>query len=505
MNCDLGYIRPKLFITFYSITILDMSMLDSIIKNFDANLLRDCGIIAERLGVSFLPDPDYVLRPSTLRCTITPRVFSEKMFSKVVQVVPIFQKLIHAIAEDLEWLLEVLEPATRKDEFTRRLCDIARDLYARKLDTSKSLSIQGRSSIPHLPIYALRSDYMTTDLDTRILQVEVNTMSSGFANAAEALSIFHEYFRVRTGFESPGTSPINRPGQGLARGLAYAHMEFFRLYSLNSKILFIVEPKERNEVDQRLLEIELLRSHGIGIVRKTLVEVHKDCELSIDGHLVGKGQTFSVAYFRAGYSPNHYPDESAWEARALIERSSAFKCPTILGQLAGTKKVQQTWYSDGGSVLGRFGIDGGERAQLLDLFAVQADPSVNTEIVSRALADPSGWILKPQREGGGNNLFKEDLKRALLDKSVEDLQQYVLMERMRPNSQAAIVSKSNPNGSGIMVEKLTETVCEVGIFSFYIPGSIDEYTGHLVRTKDFSVDEGGVNAGFAYLDTVCLV
>jgi hypothetical protein len=48
-----------------------------------------------------------------------------------------------------------------------------------------------------------------------------------------------------------------------------------------------------------------------------------------------------VAYFRAGYTPSDYPSESEWQARALIERSIAVKCPTIAYQLAGTKKMQQ--------------------------------------------------------------------------------------------------------------------------------------------------------------------
>ena len=48
-----------------------------------------------------------------------------------------------------------------------------------------------------------------------------------------------------------------------------------------------------------------------------------------------------VVYFRAGYSPDHYPSEKEWNARLLIERSNAIKCPTINYHLTGTKKVQQ--------------------------------------------------------------------------------------------------------------------------------------------------------------------
>ena len=49
----------------------------------------------------------------------------------------------------------------------------------------------------------------------------------------------------------------------------------------------------------------------------------------------------SVAYYRAGYTPDDYPTELEWSARRTIEHSLATKCPTVGYQLAGTKKIQQ--------------------------------------------------------------------------------------------------------------------------------------------------------------------
>lgn len=49
----------------------------------------------------------------------------------------------------------------------------------------------------------------------------------------------------------------------------------------------------------------------------------------------------SVAYYRAGYTPDDYPTELEWTARKTIEHSLATKCPTVGYQLAGTKKIQQ--------------------------------------------------------------------------------------------------------------------------------------------------------------------
>jgi glutathione synthase len=49
----------------------------------------------------------------------------------------------------------------------------------------------------------------------------------------------------------------------------------------------------------------------------------------------------SVVYLRAGYGPGDYPSDKEWQTRKLLELSRAIKCPTIITQLAGCKKIQQ--------------------------------------------------------------------------------------------------------------------------------------------------------------------
>jgi hypothetical protein len=67
------------------------------------------------------------------------------------------------------------------------------------------------------------------------------------------------------------------------------------------------------------------------------------------------------------YTPNDYPSEAEWQARDVIEKSDAAKCPSAAYQLAGAKKVQQDLARPG--VVERFvgspeearcgGVDGG--------------------------------------------------------------------------------------------------------------------------------------------------
>lgn len=122
----------------------------------------------------------------------------------------------------------------------------------------------------------------------------------------------------------------------------------------------------------------------------------------------------SVVYFRAGYEPNHYPTEKEWEARLLIERSAAIKCPSIYYHLAGTKKVQQALARP--EMLKRF-IDDDKKISLIKeiftgLYSLDKDEH-GEAAVKMAIENPELYVLKPQREGGGNNVYGADIPEAL--------------------------------------------------------------------------------------------
>lgn len=91
----------------------------------------------------------------------------------------------------------------------------------------------------------------------------------------------------------------------------------------------------------------------------TLAEVAASAKLDDNRRLIVPNITaeqgareISVAYFRAGYGPDDYPSRREWDARRLVELSRAIKCPTIITQLAGCKKIQQVLSNPG--ILERF-------------------------------------------------------------------------------------------------------------------------------------------------------
>lgn len=76
-------------------------------------------------------------------------------------------------------------------------------------------------------------------------------------------------------------------------------------------------------------------------------------------------------------------------------------------------KLVQTALASGPTVLSRFG-KGAELEKLVGTFAKQtvlstdfnfADAAVIDRMVAECRKDPSKFVLKPQREGGGNNIF----------------------------------------------------------------------------------------------------
>ncbi|KEP67615.1 UNVERIFIED_CONTAM: eukaryotic glutathione synthase, atp binding domain-containing protein [Hammondia hammondi] len=82
----------------------------------------------------------------------------------------------------------------------------------------------------------------------------------------------------------------------------------------------------------------------------------------------------------------------------------------------------------------------------------------------RALADAlsvrgsRGFLLKPQREGGGNNVHGEEMQQLLMSGNGEKLRHFVLMQKMQPPSVPVIFVRAevDPKGGRREIETATE-------------------------------------------------
>jgi glutathione synthase len=222
----------------------------------------------------------------------------------------------------------------------------------------------------------------------------------------------------------------------------------------------------------------------------------------------------AIVYLRAGYGPQDYPNDDAWKARLQIERSNAIKCPSILTQLAGAKKVQQVLATpkpaSEPSILSRFIKTTTSSLADLDktftnIFPLDSSPS---GLEARKIAvDPElckGYVLKPQREGGGNNIYRSAIPPFLTSLPETHWKSYILMEIITPPPVSNTILRNGTLEEG-------GVICELGIYGTCLWDHVskkvlhNEEAGYLLRTKGDKSEEGGVAAGFGAMDSVCLV
>lgn len=321
--------------------------------------------------------------------------------------------------------------------------------------------------------------------------------------------------------------PENDSIGGLTAGMRAAHDAYGASeLGLEKCIVFVIQGGERNIFDQRHLEYALSDSETspVRVFRLPFSELLDHTSIAdtpkrqLLYHLPrNRAKVFevSVAYLRAGYGPSDYPDATAWEARHHLERSGAIKCPTVLTQVAGTKKVQQllaTPRTDTGSpsVLGRFLPDDAPSTAEVWRTFTNIFPMDTSEagLKARQIAqDPTlcqNYVLKPQREGGGNNYYRGDIPTFLASTPEAHWGAHILMELITPPRQENVILRNGAIEEG-------GVVCELGVYGTCVwdqrTGAVlrNEEAGYLLRTKGDTSNEGGVAAGFGCMDSCSLV
>ncbi|XP_006663628.3 glutathione synthetase, chloroplastic-like isoform X2 [Oryza brachyantha] len=420
--------------------------------------------------------------------SLLPTHFPASFWKQACELAPIFNDLVDRVSLDGEFLQDSLSRTRQVDDFTARLLDI----HVKMMEVNKKEDIR-------LGLH--RSDYMLDSETNSLLQIELNTISSSFPGLGSLVSELHRTLLNRYGKDLGLDSkriPRNWAATQFAEALGMAWTQF---NNESAVIMMVVQPEERNMYDQYWLINHLKESHGVKTIRKTLAQVEAEGQVLPDGTLVVDGRTVSVVYFRAGYSPNDYPSEAEWKARLLMEQSSAIKCPSISYHLVGTKKIQQELAKP--NVLERFLDNKEDIAKLRKCFAGLWSLD-NEEIVKTAIEKPDLFVLKPQREGGGNNIYGHDLRETLIrlqKEQGEALAAYILMQRIFPRA-----SLTHLVQGGVCFEDLT--ISELGIYGAYLRNKdkivMNNQCGYLMRTKVSSSNEGGVAAGFAVLDSILL-
>lgn len=126
--------------------------------------------------------------------------------------------------------------------------------------------------------------------------------------------------------------------------------------------------------------------------------------------------------------------------------------------------------------------------------------------IEMAIANPDHYVLKPQREGGCNNKYGLDIKHFL--ESVKDKQErvaWILMNKIHPPIHKSYMIRPEID----MSTELQELVSELGIFGVIIADENNVYmnkqSGHMLRTKVATANEGGVATGLGACDSLLLI
>lgn len=427
--------------------------------------------------------------------TLLPSSFPKKNFQKVKGIQVLLNELIHKVAHDNNFITRSLKSTIDADLFTAKLFEIYETVYNEGYSQTISLGL-------------LRSDYMLHE--NQIKQVELNTIASSFAGIATVISEYHKYILSELDHaDKVENIPENNPIMGLSKGLIHA----WELYDdKKAAILFVVENITYNICDQRFHEFEIRKLNSdIKVIRKSLRQLVTEAKLGSNKELIIGSHVVSVVYFRSGYEVEAYPTEKEWSVRLLIERSRAIKCPSIHYHLAGTKKIQQSLaYSNS---LYTFIKDDATVKQIQEVFAGLYSLEFNNDgdtIIEKAMSEPKKYVLKPQREGGGNNVYNEDIKEHLGSmKNSEERTAWILMDRLYPPVQKNYIIRAQNEPFENYNLDFSDAVSELGVYGVVIGDQehilYNEEVGHVLRTKPSNENEGGIAAGIGAIDSPYLV
>uniref|UniRef100_A0A1I8B3B8 Glutathione synthetase n=1 Tax=Meloidogyne hapla TaxID=6305 RepID=A0A1I8B3B8_MELHA len=393
--------------------------------------------------------------------SLFPSPFPRRLFDQALSVQKALNLLYFKVSWDYEFLKQAHQQVIKSDEFTRRLMSILDIVYKEGIKQPITLLTQ-------------RADYM-----------------------------------------------CHFDGETTENGISFDKFHMFTFLQLNRKLLsnpnaillMVVEKTSQNQFDQRQIEYELekLSEGKMIIIRLTLVECAE--RLILDEktfNLLLGDKSVGIVYFRTGYLPEDYVSEIAWNARTLMERSTAIKCPWIGLQMANTKKIQQVLSCPG--VLEKYLSSATDleniRSTFASMWGLEHDDEETQRVIKDAIENPQNYVLKPQLEGGGGNYFDKEITEKLTSFTFEMRASHILMQRIR----SLVVKNCLVRPFDENSKKLQNVVSELGIYGSLIGiggtsetlVKLNKVGGHILRSKLENVNEGGIAVGAAVVDTPLL-
>ena len=432
---------------------------------------------------------------------LTPSPIPKNLYEKIFFYQIAFNKIINKLSNDQKFLEEILTPIAEKDEFVRKNLEISKKLVNYEHKQKIKLGI-------------FRNDYLFDKNQNFLLFTEYNTIASSMGTFSDIIKIFYSYFSKKYPEIFKKYSEKEIPIDGFENIQKFAESMFesiklaFPQQYKESIIIFVVQKNETNIFDQYSLSDELYNKYKIISKRMTLEEIKDKCIQDENGNLTLDNKLISLFYFRATYSENDYPNEKSWQSREFIELSTAIKVPDINTFLTTFKIFQYELskpqilmhYVQNELIINDIIRFFGGIYYIRDM----SQENIN-DLFNKIKLEPDKYILKPMKEGGGNNITGEKLKELIPENNSEIndiIKNSVIVDRIDSYIHEGLILRD---------EKLNvqNSISEYSIYGIILTNEnniiMNKSVSFLVRTKNKESIEGGIIEGAGAIDIPCLL
>ncbi|CAH8615612.1 unnamed protein product [Heterobilharzia americana] len=347
--------------------------------------------------------------PFILSCTLLPSPMPKSLLYRAQEVQCDFNLLYHKAAMDHEFLEAVLKPVLCVDSYLRSLWDIY-------------LRVRCSAVMQDLVLGLNRSDYM--------LHLEEDLCDEK-----------REFLANRLGSTRVAARYEVESDEHVWDGLSLRQVEFNMIACSFCGLIQCLIPQHRIALSLHGLFKDInVRVPDCFSADRFSEALLFACRI-FNLRLFVDNEEIAVVYYRTGYTPGAFPDDETWNVKYQLEQSLAIKCPCIQYLLVNTKIVQAALSKK--KYLSRFFQPGSlSYRNIMSTFTNQytldeemgiSNSTEIQQVISDCMLKPENYVLKPQREGGGNNYFGVDIVQKL--KSIinhDERKVYVLMERIRP-------------------------------------------------------------------------
>lgn len=251
-------------------------------------------------------------------------------------------------------------------------------------------------------------------------------------------------------------------------------------------------------MEQKYVESQLT-AKGVRCRRVLFSDLVEKGRLDSEGNYYLCEELVSFAYFRTGFNLKMYAGnvEEARRCREQLAASNAISIPAVAMELVNLKRVQVEMSKP--AVARKFLSEGEAQRVLGSLVASWEFDSLSAE-EGRAVAEmfrrnPEGFVLKPNREGGCNNVFGEEGARLLGSLSAQERRQYVLQEIIPPVFEE--------NEIMVDVNRVARTSCKYELGRYGVLSEVrgqlrrNETHGYLVKSHARGFNEVSITKGTA--------